>query len=182
MSIRRGAKRLKMCKRIVLGAVLFALASSSTAQAGPLQAGIAAFNRHDYARAAQILLPLATAGNPRAQTYMGFMYQNGRGVVQNYIVASDWFRAAAERGEPTAQYMLGLMYDKGHGVPQDYVIAYTWLNVAVAQSHTRERQYWVRIRDAVGTKLTLRQLTEGQRRAVEWQAGKPMIYSHWPYE
>ncbi|HYS49485.1 MAG TPA: tetratricopeptide repeat protein [Xanthobacteraceae bacterium] len=171
-----------MIKRIVLGAVLVALASIGSAAAGPLQAGIAAFNRHDYTRAAQILLPLAAAGDPRAQTYMGFLYANGRGVVQNRIVASNWYRSAAEQGDPTAQYMLGLMYDRGHGVPQDYVIAYTWLNLAVAHASPRERQYWLRIRDAVSSKLSLRQLTEAQRRAVEWQAGRPVIYSHWPYE
>lgn len=170
-----------MIKRIVLSAVLFASASIATASAGPLETGAAAFRHHDYPRAAQILLPLAKAGDPRAQTYMGFLYANGRGVAQDYIVASGWYRAAAEQGDPTAQFMLGLMYDKGQGVPQDYVIAYTWLNVAVAQANRHERDVWTRIRDAVASKMSLNQITEGQRRAVEWQAGKPLIYAHWPY-
>ena len=170
-----------MIKRIAVYALLVVWASIASAAAAPFQAGVAAFNRHNYTRAAQILLPLATAGDPRAQTYMGFLYANGRGVVQNYVVAAEWYRAAAEQGDPTAQYMLGLMYDKGHGVPQDYVLASTWLNVAVAQANRRERPHWTLIRDAVATKLTLNQRGEAQKRAIEWQAGKPQPYSHWWY-
>ena len=170
-----------MIKRIAVCALLVVWASIAGAAAGPFPAGVAAFNRHHYTRAAQILLPLATAGDPRAQTYMGFLYANGRGVVQNYIVAAEWYRAAAEQGDPTAQYMLGLMYDKGQGVPQDYVLASTWLNVAVAQANRRERDHWTLIRNAVDTKLTLNQRLEAQRRAVAWQAGKPQPYSHWWY-
>ena len=157
-----------MIKRIAICALLIAWASIASAAAGPLQAGVAAFNRHNYTRAAQILLPLATAGDPRAQTYMGFLYANGRGVAQNYIVAAEWYRAAAEQGDPTAQYMLGLMYDKGHGLPQDYVLAYKWLNIATARATPRERDYWVKIRDAVATKLTLVQRTAGQDLASDW--------------
>jgi TPR repeat protein len=62
------------------------------------------------------------------------------------------------------------MYDKGQGVPQDYVIAYVWLSFAVAQASPREREYWTRIRDAVAGKLSLAQLTEGQRLAAEWSS------------
>jgi len=60
------------------------------------------------------------------------------------------------------------MYDKGHGVPQDYVLAYKWLNVATARATPAEREYWVRIRDAIASKLSLVQRTAGQDLASEW--------------
>jgi len=156
-----------MFKRLV-GALVFAVIAAAPAAAGPLQAGIAAYNAHDYAAAAQLLLPLAEDGNARAQTYVGFMYANGRGLPQNYIAAARWYRSAGEQGVPMAQFMLGLMYDKGQGVPQDYVLAYMWLNLATAEAPPRERDYWVRIRDAVASKLTLVERTDAQRLAVQW--------------
>jgi hypothetical protein len=157
-----------MRKLVLSSALLFALVGGGPAAAGPLQAGIAAYNRHDYPTAARLLLPLAQHGNPMAQTYVGFMFANGRGLPQNYVAAADWYRAASEQGVPVAQFQLGMMYDKGHGVPQDYVLAYKWLNVATARATPREREYWVRIRDAVASKLTLVERTAGQDLASKW--------------
>jgi uncharacterized protein len=157
-----------MWKRVGLSALLFALVAVHPAAAGPVQAGIAAYNAQDYQTAARLLLPLAQHGNPQAQTYVGFMFQNGRGLPQNYVAAADWYRRASEQGIPVAQFNLGLMYDKGHGVPQDYVLAYKWLNVATARATPAEREYWVRIRDAIATKLSLIQRTAAQDLASEW--------------
>jgi uncharacterized protein len=176
-----------MTKRMILGALVLALVSVGPAIARPLQAGVAAYNARDYATAARIFLPLAERGDARAQTYIGFMYANGRGLALSYVQAARWFNLASEQGIPTAQFMLGLMFDKGHGVPQDYVLAYKWINLAVARATPRERQYWIRIRDAVGSKLTLDQITLGQRWAVEWQAERqwlpapPPIYLPYSY-
>ncbi len=47
------------------------------------------------------------------------MYDNGRGVPQDYQEALKWYRLAAEQGNAIAQYNLGFMYDNGEGVPQD---------------------------------------------------------------
>jgi uncharacterized protein len=157
-----------MRKLVLLSAFLCALVAAGPVAAGPLQTGIAAYNAHDYPRAARLLLPLAQRGNAMAQTYVGFMFQNGRGLPQNYVAAADWYRAASEQGVPVAQFQLGLMYDKGHGVPQDYVLAYKWLNVATARATPHEREYWVRIRDAVASKLTLIERTAGQDLASKW--------------
>jgi len=155
----------------VAAALISILAGASMAAAGTraLRAGISAFNRQAYARAAVIFVRLADEGDARAETYLGFMYAHGRGVPQNYELAAQFYRAAAEQGIAVAQYMLGLMYDKGQGVPQDYVLAYTWINLAVANARPRDREYWTRIRDAIGGKLSLAQLTLAQRLSVEWQ-------------
>jgi uncharacterized protein len=157
-----------MSKLLLASALFFALVAAGPAAAGPLQTGIAAYNAHDYPTAARLLLPLAQHGNAQAQTYVAFMFANGRGLPQNYVAAARWYRAASEQGVPVAQFMLGLAYDKGHGVPQDYVLAYKWLNVATARATPREREYWVRIRDAVASKLNLIDRTAGQDLASEW--------------
>ena len=69
--------------------------------------------------------------------------------------------------------MLGLMYDKGHGVPQDFILAYKWLNLAAARAPKRERDYFLRLRNAVASKMSLAQVAEGQRLAQLWAPGRP---------
>ncbi len=149
--------------------LVLALAATGPATAGPPQNGVAAFHRQDYATALAIFGPLAARGDARAQAYLGYMYANGYGVPQNYIEAANWLRLASEQGYPGAQYSLGLMYDKGQGVPQDYVEAYKCLDLAVAAATGRERYDWVRIRDAVASKLSLAQRTEAQALAIAWR-------------
>src|SRR5271166_541061 len=149
-----------------LALVLLCLACS--AKADTLSAGLRAYARHDYVRAAPLLLVEAERGVPIAETYIGYMYQNGLGVPRDYVVAASWLSRAAQQGAPTAQFLLGLLYDKGFGVPQDWVQAEVWLNLAASQASAKERDYWARMRDAVAQKLTLDQLAEAQRRALAW--------------
>jgi hypothetical protein len=94
---------------------------------------IAAIQRGDYATAVRELHLLAENGNPWAQSYLGWMYANGKGVPQDYEEAAKWIRKAADQGDSSAQTFLGLMYDEGHGVPQDYKEAKKWFSKAADQ-------------------------------------------------
>jgi TPR repeat protein len=164
---------------LLLAALTF-LMIAAPASADALGAAAAAFNREDYVRAAAILTPLAEVErDARAQAYLGFMYQNGRGVPQSFEEGARLYRASAEQGFPPAQYMLGLMYDKGQGVPQDYVLAYMWVTLGVAGAAPKERPAWTRIRDAIASKMSLAQRTLGQRLALN----KPSLRvpSSWPW-
>src|ERR1700726_5351970 len=143
---------------------------SNPAAADRLRNGTRAFAAHDYVTAARIFRDLAPLGDARAQTYLGYMFANGKGVPQNYMVAAGWYRCASQQGFPAAQYMLGLMYDKGQGVPQDYVIAYALLDLAVAGAGP-EREHWARIRDAIASKLSLIERVRGQQLAFEGLPG-----------
>jgi TPR repeat protein len=147
---------------------LAAMCFSRGAAAGVLGAGERAYARHDYVRAAPLLLAEAERGSPIAQTYIGYMFQNGLGVPRDYSAAAGWLNLAAQQGAPTAQFLLGLLFDKGYGVPQDWVQAEVWLNLAASQASPRQRGYWAQIRDSVAQKLTLDQLAEAQLRAYAW--------------
>lgn len=58
-------------------------------------------------------------GDALAQTVLGAMYEvGGTGVAQDYVLAVDWFRKAAEQGYALAQINLGNMYERGWGVAQ----------------------------------------------------------------
>ena len=48
----------------------------------------------------------AEQGEAEAQTNLGTMYQNGKGVPQSNIEAVKWFRKAADQGDPDAQNAL----------------------------------------------------------------------------
>jgi TPR repeat protein len=114
----------------------------------------------------------ALRGNARAQALLGFMYENGFGVPQAYDAAADFYQRAAVQGEPFGQSRLGLIYDKGHGVPQDVVLAYKWLDLAAAHAAKRERDYYLRLRNAVASKMSSDQIAEGQRLALFWAPGR----------
>ena len=70
---------------------------------------------------------------PAAQNNLGFMYNNGQGVKQDYNEAVEWFRKAAAQGLAGAQFNLGAMYSAGRGVKQDFTESVEWYRKAAAQ-------------------------------------------------
>jgi hypothetical protein len=163
-----------MRRHSTIACVVLALAwGVAAAEARSPGEGWAAFAHGDYIRAARLLGPMAKRGHPRAMTVLGYMYDNGFGVPQSYEVAVDLYTGAAERGDPAAQHLLGLSYDKGHGVSQDHVLAYKWLTLAAAAASIRERGPYLRIRDAVASKMSRNEIIDGQRLALEWQQRPP---------
>jgi len=162
------AARLIRMLRIVFAAALLALSTAGLAEAQSVRRGVAALNRQDYVAVSHIFIPLAERGVAAAQSYLGFMFETGRGVPQNYTEAAMWYRRAAEQGDSSAQYSLGLLYDKGFGVPRDIIEANKWLNLSAAAAPRRAREARVRIRDAVTTKMTRGELAQARLRALEW--------------
>lgn len=160
---------MKLIVGLIAAAVILAMVAAGSAGAGPLQDGTTAFQRHDYVKAVRLLGPLAQRGNSQAQTYLGLMYEYGRGVPQNYVEAWHWYCLAAEQGHAYGQYLLGLVYDKGLGVERDYVQAHKWLSLAAAHAPRNDREYWIRIRDSVASKMTFEDIALAQRLAVEWR-------------
>jgi uncharacterized protein len=169
-SLRCATQRLLLVAAIV---VLTGIVAPS-AHADALSRGAAAFDRGDYIRAAQDLVPLAERGNARALGLLGFMYEHGFGVPQAYDAAFDLYCRGAVQGNPFAQAQLGLMYDKGHGTHQDFIQAYKWLDLAAARSRGRDRDAYARFRDAVASKMSRDEIIVGQRLALSWAPGMPV--------
>ena len=72
-------------RQVALALFLAAVGCAPGANAGALSMGERAYARHDYVQAAPLLLAQAERGSPVAQTYIGYMYQNGlvARVIQN---------------------------------------------------------------------------------------------------
>ncbi|MGY4432185.1 hypothetical protein ACVWWO_004662 [Bradyrhizobium sp. F1.13.1] len=162
-------------RAVVVSALIFAgvFAMIEGAFANPLARANVAYASGDYVRAVTLLTPLAFRGSAEAQALLGLMFENGFGAPQVYDTAADLYCQAAVRGNPFGQAMLGLMYDKGHGVPQDFILAYKWLNLAAARAPKHQRDYFLRLRNAVASKMSPPQIAQGQRLAVLWTVGLP---------
>ena len=109
-----------------------ALLSGTVANAQDFNKGLEAYLSEDFQTSLSEMLPLAEHGHAQAQAYLGFMYENGQGVPQDYAEAVKWVRLAADQGHAEAQQHLGYMHHFGHGVLEDYVIAHMWYNIASA--------------------------------------------------
>lgn len=108
-----------------------------TAVAAPIDDGLAAVEKGDYAAAFKIFAPLAEAGDAEAQHNLAMLYLSGSGVEKDLAASAQWFRRAAEQGVPAAQFELGQLYDKGEGVTQSYHYAFVWYRKAAEQGNAQ---------------------------------------------
>lgn len=159
-------RQVSLIAGLIVGILVCSLGA---AHADYVSAGVRAYARQQYVVAARLMEPAAKLGNPVAQTYLGFMYRDGRGVPQDYVEAARWFRAAAEQGEPAAQFFLALLYNEGFGVAHDFVEAEMWLDLATAHASPRDRDFWMRMRDAVASKLSLDDLARARALALAFK-------------
>ena len=72
-----------------------------------------------------------------AENNIGWLYENGFGVAQDYTEALNWFRKAATGGYDEAQNNIGWLYQNGWGAKQDYSEAMTWYRKAAEQGNAR---------------------------------------------
>ncbi len=96
--------------------------------------GIKLFERGEYSAAFDALSPLAKAGDPRAQYYLGEIYRQGRGHAQSITDALDLFKHSAEAGNADALNALGELYLAGIGVNKDTERARVMFEKAISGS------------------------------------------------
>jgi len=89
--------------------------------------------RKDYTETIRWYRKAADQGHAKAQTVLGYMYDDGLGVPKDYAEAVRWYRKAADQGLPEAQHALGNSYFSGQGVPQDCAAAKRWYQKAADQ-------------------------------------------------
>lgn len=75
-----------------------------------------AHDRANFKTALKVWLPLAQGGDPKAQTYVGEIYEKGYGTQPNYAQAANWYQKAANQGFARAKMSLGSLYERGLGV------------------------------------------------------------------
>jgi localization factor PodJL len=82
----------------------------------------------------EIIRKAANLGLPRAQFYLGKMYEMGEGGVKKDLVeARRWTERAASAGDPRAMHNLALFYFKGEGGAKNSTTAASWFRKAADQ-------------------------------------------------
>jgi hypothetical protein len=122
-------------RRLIVVIVAIGLCVSAPWCWAGLDEGVNAYRQGDYATALRELLPLAQQGDPGAQSFLGFMYTEGRGVPQIDAEAVKWYRRAADQGRALAQFNLGAMYLLGRGVPKNSTKAAKWIRRAADRGY-----------------------------------------------
>jgi TPR repeat protein/signal transduction histidine kinase len=90
------------------------------------------FDTNDDQTAVKWLNQAAAHNNPNGILWLGYCYYNGFGIAQNYGLALELFKEAADHGLSDAMLLIALIYIKGGvGVEVDYKEALIWLNNAV---------------------------------------------------
>src|SRR4030095_13411150 len=85
--------------------------------------GVNAYTAKNYKLALARLTPFPESGDARAQSYLGSMYEYGRGVERDYREALRWLVMAAEQGDTYSQAHAGYLYEQGLGVARDHKLA-----------------------------------------------------------
>jgi uncharacterized protein len=101
-----------------------------------------ACNRNDGDGLAEALLPLAEAGNARAEAWVAYLMEAGAGTGGGYDLraqpnpqrAARWYAKAAAQGLPSAMYDYGVILEHGMGVPVDETAAKQWYARAAGRS------------------------------------------------
>ena len=151
---------MRKASQIVVGVILLTLGGIFAAPAQPPRQSAGGTG----------VVRLAERGDAQAQTRLGFMFETGQGVPQNYTEAAYWYRRAAEQGDPNAQYLLGNSFNLGKGVPIDWVQAYIWFNLSASRTRPGdERKHRVTMRDIMASKLGRPLFEEAQNLAILWR-------------
>lgn len=82
-----------------------------------------AYDRANYQTALKIWMPIAKEGDPKAQSYVGEIYEKGLGTQPNYQKAAIWYQKAANQGYSRAKMSLGSLYERGLGVSRNNATA-----------------------------------------------------------
>ena len=123
-------------KHILASVMIFLGGANLPATGQSFSDGLNAYYAGNHIAAYYNWKPLAEQGDTRAQITLGVMYENGKGVLQDYEEAVKWYRLAAEQGDARGQITLGVMYQNGKGVLQDYAEAAKWYRLAAEQGLT----------------------------------------------
>ena len=103
------------------------------------------YAQRDYARALELLAPLAERGNAVAQLQLGIIFSRGEVSSPDHVAALRWFTKAAENGQVEAQFELGRIYRDGLGTRVDGEAAVYWLERA-AEKDAPVEVSWATVR------------------------------------
>lgn len=113
-------------------------------------------------------------GNPLAQSKMGDLYRDGRGVPQSYKCALAWYRKSASQGDGSAMMSVGYIYERGLGTPVSDELAYIFFGLAQENLDAGCHQCTNGLLGTLAKKMTPRQLMGARAIISQWQPGNSL--------
>jgi len=100
-----------------------------------VEQGVAFYDDKDYAKAKEILLPLAEAGHAKAMNMIGRLH-GGTGVFPNDpVIKCDWYEKSAKAGYLAAMYNLSSCFNHGRGRPHNIENMLHWRTMAANKGY-----------------------------------------------
>ena len=151
---------------------------SANAGYAPAQLGLAEMyltgtaGDQNATKAAGILLPLASSGNPEALYRLGKLYLNGVGVNKDNNAGIQYISEAADKGMTNAAYELGHMYEEGITTNKNYAKAIEFYSKALGYKDSDARKSAIIEKQRVEQEQTIKaaeekRVKEEQRRIAE---------------
>lgn len=116
----------------------------------------------EYDKAFALDSRAAEAGDARAQTHMGWYYENGYGVTQDFDKAFEWYSRAAEQNFAPAQYCLGMCYEEAVGTAANPAEARRYYALAAAQGMEEAKEALARLTDSDDNKTETPRLSDDE--------------------
>jgi hypothetical protein len=133
---------------------------------------LAALEREDFPTVLTLSRPFLEQGSAWAETIVGRLYFEGKGVEKNFSTGLRLFRNAAENGDAEGLYWLAKAYFQGFGVEIDPLKALAYLILAAERGHlsaSREKQTrWSSIDNKTRAKVV--ELLESLRSGIRKKA------------
>jgi len=126
-----------MFKNVSAIFVMIALGLVNLPARADFTAGLNAYEMSAFSVAFKEFSAAANEGDAKSQYFVGWLYDAGLGIAQDYAEAAKWYRKAADQGNAWAQTNLGYLYDEGLGFPQDHAEALKWYRKAADQGNAQ---------------------------------------------
>lgn len=134
MRLRMNRSPLVGLSSLLLAGCLATAPATAPPPASPTRPSLAdaerAYDARQDARALELFLPLARAGDVTAQMRAARILSRNQGVPVNETESCNWWEAAARQGEATAMTNIGLCLETGKGRTQDHAAAAQWYRQA----------------------------------------------------
>jgi hypothetical protein len=96
-----------MTRKLLLGLMISLMLAATVASAEPLADAVRAIEAGKHKEGAQMLKPLADAGNQDAQYRLGMLYYYGKGVKEDEKQAIELWKKAAAQGNVDSMFQIG---------------------------------------------------------------------------
>ncbi len=155
---------------LLIAASLFATpAAAAPDNAKLFERAVAAYEAKRFKAARHDFQALADQGSAIAETMLGTMYAEGRGVKADDATAAAYFYRAANRGYAPAQLALADAYAKGRGTWVDLPGAYMWARLSQVRGHGVTAQAGGKTAAAVAQKITEAERRRADRWVLNWR-------------